>query len=335
MAHLIENMFSVGQTPWHKLGTVLDNPPTIEEALELAGMDWEVSKVPTYFETIQKNSGGGTSCREVETGHFVTVRSDTGKPIGNVGKKYEVLQNRDDFKPFSVITDFGYTLETAGVIDGGKKVWILAKTPKEYMVGDDKILDYILFYTSHDGSSGNCFRDVEIRVVCNNTLTWALSGAKVADYKLRHTSSIKERVGELTASLKKRNGNVKQAISDMNRFVDTPMTPEMLDVYFEAVMPVLKNRHRESVPEMKIWVRNKAKPVYEKLVDLFYNGKGNKGETVWDAYNAVTEYHDSHKKHHTDWVKSTQFGQSSIDKRRAYYVAQRMSQNTSTIVGGA
>ncbi len=65
-----------------------------------------------------------------------------------------------------MIADYGYTLETAGVIDGGKKVWILAKTPEEYQVGEDKILDYILMYTSHDGSSGSCFRDVDIRVVC-------------------------------------------------------------------------------------------------------------------------------------------------------------------------
>ena len=334
MAHLIENMFSVGETPWHRLGTVLDNPPTIEEALELAGMDWEVNKVPTLYEAKLPIKGLPTVGYQ-QTGHFVTVRSDTGKPIGNVGKKYEVLQNRDAFEPFSAITEFGYTLETAGVIDGGKKVWILAKTPKEYLVGDDKILDYILMYTSHDGSSGNCFRDVEIRVVCNNTLTWALNGKKTAEYKLRHTSSIKERVTELTSALKSRQGNIQKAVDDMNRFVDMKMSDEMVDLYFETVMPVLKNRHKESIPEMKIWVRNKTKPVYDKLIQLYKNGQGNRGETLWDAYNAITEYHDHHKKHHTDWVKSTQFGQSSIDKRRAFAIAKKMSQNISTIVGGA
>ncbi len=330
MSHLIETMFYVGETPWHGLGTALDEPPTIEEALELSGLDWQVSKIPTYFEITQKNAGGGTSCRDKETGHFVTVRNDKQSVLGNVGSKYTVLQNSEAFKPFEVILDYGFKLETAGSIDEGKKVWILAKSPEKYKIGDDAIDDYIMIYTSHDGSSGSCFRDVKIRVVCQNTLDASLSNRATAEYKLRHTSSIKERVDTLTNQLRERNGNVKKAIDEMNRFVEVDMTPEMLNLYIESVMPVLKNRHRESVPELGIWTRNKTLPVYEKITDLFYNGKGNKGKTLWDAYNAITEYHDHHKKHNTDWVKSTQFGQSGIDKRRAYQVANQIAKSSKT-----
>jgi len=326
MAHLIENMFYVGDKPWHGLGTALDVPPSnIEEALELAGMNWKVQKIPTTFQLFNGDDLDGRYITK-ETGHFVTVRMDTKEAIGNVGKKYEVLQNYDAFAPFEVIADYGYTLETAGVIDGGKKVWILAKTPEEYQVGEDKILDYILMYTSHDGSSGSCFRDVDIRVVCNNTLTWALDRKSIAEYKLRHTSSIGSRVQELTDNLRTRDGNVVRAIDEMNRFTEIEMTPETLKYYIEAVMPWLKNRHKESIPEMGIFVRNRAKPVYEKITDLFYNGKGNKGKTLWDAYNAITEYHD-HSKNHKDWVKGTQFGASSRDKMNAYFVGAQMVNN--------
>jgi|TARA_B100001094_G_C18184520_1_gene802922 phage/plasmid-like protein (TIGR03299 family) len=334
MSHLIDSMFYVGETPWHGLGTALDKPPTIEEALKLAGLNWNVSKVPTYYEITQNNLGGGTSCRDKETGHFVTIRDDKQSVLGNVGTKYEVLQNQEAFEPFKVILDYGFTLETAGSIDEGKKVWILAKTPEKYLVGDDAVDDYILMYTSHDGSSGSCFRDVYIRVVCNNTLQAGLGRGTSVEYKLRHTSSIHERVNELTTQLKERNGNVKLAMDEMNRMVDVDMTPEMLKLYIESVMPVLKNRHRESVPELGIWVRNKTKPVYDKITDLFYNGKGNKGRTVWDAYNAITEYHDHHKKHQSDWVKSTQFGQSNLDKRRAFLVASQIAKKSaSTQIG--
>jgi len=324
MGHLIENMFYLGETPWHGLGTPLKQVPTIEEALELSGMDFEVKKVPTVY---QMYSDAGDYILK-DTGHFVTIRSDTNNPIGNVGKKYEVLQNRDAFAPFEVIQDYGYKLETAGVIDEGKKVWILAKTPDTFQVGDDMIQGFVLLYTSHDGSSGSCFRDTSVRVVCNNTLTWALGKKGGYEYKLRHTSSINSRMKELTGKLEEHKGNVAQAMDHMNRFVEVDMTPETLKLYIESVMPWLKGRHKESVPELGIFVRNRAKPVYEKITDLFYNGKGNKGRTLWDAYNAITEFHD-HEKNHKDWVKGTQFGASHRDKMNAYRIATAMAEHSS------
>jgi len=326
MAHLIESMFYVGDTPWHGLGKKLDKPPSIREALVAADMDWSVKKEPTFH-----NTGFGIYD---ETGHFVTKREDDNSILGNVGKRYEVLQNSEAFKPFDVMLDHGYTLETAGSIDCGKKVWILAKTPDEFQVGDDKILDYVLLYTSHDGTSGNCFRDVFIRVVCNNTLQASLNGRKTFEYKLRHTQSIKDRIDELVKNIHKRKGNVLEAVNHMNRFLEVDMTPAMVDAYFEAVMPYLTNRDKESIPELGIYTKNKAKPVYEKLVDLFYNGKGNNGKTLWDAYNAITEFHGQHKSHRGDWVKSTQFGKSGLEQRDAFRIASNIALQNSKIISG-
>ena len=128
--------------------------------------------------------------------------------------------------------------------------------------------------------------------------------------------------------MESRKGNVAKAIDKMNRFHDYAMGTTELQYYVEAVMPWLKNRHKESVPEMGIFVRNRAKPVFETITDLFHNGKGNKGRTLWDAYNAITEYHDHHK-NHKDWVKGTQFGASQRDKANAYRIGLAMVENTS------
>ena len=324
MAHLIESMFYLGETPWHGIGTPLKEVPTIEEALELAGMNFEVIKQPSTY----RNPVTGQLC---DTGGFTTVRMDTGEAIGNVGNRYTVLQNRDAFRPYDVLADFGYKLETAGVIDGGKKIWILAKTPENFKVGDDEIRDYVLLYSSHDGSSGSAMRDVDIRVVCN-TPTWALNSKANHEYKLRHTSSIGDKVNELTANIKERKGNVAKAMDQMNRFHDYPLTPQEFEYYLEAVMPVLKNRHNKSIPELGITTRNRTQPVYDTITDLFFNGKGNKGRTLWDGYNAITEYHD-HEKKHNDWVKGTQFGDSYNKKRDAFRIASAMVENApSTLI---
>lgn len=42
-------MFSVGEAPWHRLGTRFEQaPPSAAEAIGAAGLDWEVVKVPLY-----------------------------------------------------------------------------------------------------------------------------------------------------------------------------------------------------------------------------------------------------------------------------------------------
>lgn len=317
MPAFIDTMMYVGEQPWHNQGTRLDRPPTIQEALKLSGLNWTVKKEPTYF---YPNDGVDTK----PTNHFVTVREDTHQVLGHVSEKYGVLQNNEAFQPFEPLIDMGFQLETAGATQHGRRVWILAKSPDAYLAGGDEIEKYVLLYTSHDGSTGSVFRPTGVRVVCQNTIELALSRESKWKYTLKHTSSIKERVKNLTSILEKCDNDFRNAIDDMERFQDVDMTPEMLDLYVETVIPFLKDRDKQSIPEMKIFVRNTAKPVYEKIIDNFYNGRGNNGRTLWDAYNAITEYY-THDKQYKDWVQTTQFGAGYDYKVKAFRVASQIA----------
>ena len=42
MAAEVESMFYVRETPWHGLGTKVQEAPDSKEALRLAGLDWKV-----------------------------------------------------------------------------------------------------------------------------------------------------------------------------------------------------------------------------------------------------------------------------------------------------
>ena len=42
MSHAVESMFYVKETPWHGLGEKREEAPTISEAIEQSGLDWEV-----------------------------------------------------------------------------------------------------------------------------------------------------------------------------------------------------------------------------------------------------------------------------------------------------
>lgn len=337
----IDSMMYLGETPWHREGVKLDNPPTVEEAIQASGLDWRVEKRPTFYlnpltgftentdnaellrKMIRNNRSNEIFGGFLPTKHYVTVRMDNGKVLGNVSEKYEVLQNHDAFMPFRPLVDYGYTFETAGAIQGGKKIWILAKAPKGELVGDDTIQPYILLYTSHDGSTGNNMRDTMVRVVCQNTLDLALNRNANVEYKFKHTQNIKANIKNVANNIEACQGNVALAIDQMNRMNEYPITPSELDTYLETVIPFLKKRNEKSIPELGINVRNTAKPTYEQIVDNFYFGRGNKGKTLWDAYNAITEYY-THDKQYKDWVKSTQFGQAYQYKVDALKVANKM-----------
>ena len=334
MPAYLDSMMYVGDKPWHNEGIQLGDPPTIPEALYTAGLNWEVKKAPTYFHEDHRTDGESyvhSLVKEQQTGYYVTYRTDTKEPLGNVSDRYEILQNKDAFEPFEPLIDNGFKLETAGSVQDGRKVWILAKAPEKYLVGNDKIDRYILMYTSHDGSAGNCMRDTAIRVVCYNTLMWSLEKSSNAEYQFRHTASIREKVLDLKDNLTKSEGNFKKAIDQMNRMREVSFTEELAGLYFEAVIPFLQNRGAKSNKELGIVKRDHATPVFDKLIHNFKEGAGNKGETLWDAYNAVTEYYD-HQKTYKDWVGSTVFGSAGNYKTTAFQTAQRIAEGKSATI---
>src|SRR4051794_13805301 len=72
--------------------------------------------------------------------------------------------------------DYGYTLETAGALDHGRKVWALARTGITDAAdkrGEDEIAAYVLLATSCDKTLATTAAFTSVRVVCQNTLFFA------------------------------------------------------------------------------------------------------------------------------------------------------------------
>jgi phage/plasmid-like protein (TIGR03299 family) len=342
MAHKLMNdnaMFYVGQTPWHGLGEKLEIAPNTEEALKLAKLDWQVYKDETHVNVPMKRiaefpkakylSFMNATQTSVGTKHCCTYRIDQSKKgsekvivLGHVSKRYEVLQNHDAFQPFDeVLLDHGYTYETAGAVCNGEKIWILAKAPDSLKVGNDQIDQYVLLFNSHNGSSGVTMKPTIVRVVCNNTLEFSL-GDSCPKISLRHTVGVKDRLDQMTNALKSVEGDIGKAIEVMHRLMEVEIHSETLDKYLETTFPSLVYRDNQKIsPLTGRKIPDFATPQYKLLINNFYNGKGNHGTTLWDAYNAVTEYVD-HQKTYSNPIKSIGFGWGKTTKERAFKVAR-------------
>ncbi len=189
MAANVESMFSVREKPWHGLGTIVMEAPSSAEALRLAGLDWDVVQEPVY-----------TGLQEPVEGYRANVRGTDRRVLGVVSDRYKVVQNVEAFRFTDELLGKGVRYETAGSLQEGRKVWLLARLPREYIIAGERIRPYLVFSNTHDGSGSVKVAVTPVRVVCNNTLNLALTTAS-RSFSMMHTGDIRGKIEEARDTL--------------------------------------------------------------------------------------------------------------------------------------
>lgn len=225
MAILIENMFYVRELPWHGQGINLDNPPTAEDAIVAAGLNWAVESREIY------NAAG-----EVISGFKANTRYTDDSVLGIVSDKYKIVQNIEAFEFVDSLVGEGLTYETAGSLRGGKTIWLLAKMPQTKILGEE--LDpYICFTNTHDGSGAIRCICTPVRVVCNNTLNFALNSAK-RSWATRHIGAIEGKLVEARETLGLAQIYIEHLQRDAERLADIKITDGQIENIIDFMYPV-------------------------------------------------------------------------------------------------
>ena len=225
MAANVETMFSVREKPWHGLGTIVAEAPSSSEALRLAGLDWEVEQ-----QAIFTKSG-------VVEGFKANVRSTDKKALGVVSDRYKIIQNKDAFAFTDKLLGAGVRYETAGSLQGGKKIWLLATLPKEYIIAGERISPYLVFSNTHDGSGAVRVAITPIRVVCNNTLNLALNTA-TRSFSMVHTGDIRGKVNEAKQTLFMADQYMENLGREFERLRKVKVTDQQIKEYIELLLPI-------------------------------------------------------------------------------------------------
>ncbi len=308
MAHELEivngeaQMFYVGKTPWHNLGKQLDNPPTVREAIYAAGLDWDVSMEKSFRRQEHLN---GFDYYEVPETKFV-VRATDNKVLGTVGNTYKPLQNTEAFEWFQPFLDTKMiTLESAGSLMGGKRIWVLAKVKRDPLIvkADDTIECYILLANSHDGSLAITAGYTPIRVVCNNTLHASVEGKSSKLAKVRHTTGVKQTLDVIRSTMDLVNRTFEMNLETYQYLANRTINGIQFEKYIKTVFEQTSKDDKE--------LSTKFKNQFDRLMMLWTNGKGNDHPSVkytaWTAYNAVTEYlsheagYDENRRYNSLW----------------------------------
>ena len=286
MAHMVETMAYAGEVPWHGLGTKVPADLSPEQMLEVAGLDWEVEKKDLYF----FESDEPDACVEHAPGKQVLVRKSDNTILDFVGDDWNPLQNAEAFEFFNDFVVSGdMSMETAGSLDNGRRVWALAKVHDAFEVfKDDVVENYLLFSNPHKYGMSIDIRMTPIRVVCNNTITLALDLDASRMVKVNHRSVFDgDMVKQTLGVAKEKLATYKEAAQFLAK---KKFKKESLNEYLNRLWPASAAKTEKARKEAKnsnlIVLSRNATQAYD-VMETQPGAEFGRG-TWWSAFNAVT-----------------------------------------------
>lgn len=256
----VETMFYTRVAPWHGLGTCVETALTSEEALEKSGLNWTVNQCPIMTNALAPIPGYKANLRETD-----------GKVLGVVTDRYKVVQNSEAFAFTDALLGEGVCYETAGSLQEGRKIWLLAKLPDRYIIEGEQIEPYLVFSSSHDGNGSIKVAMTPVRVVCQNTLNIAISTAK------RIWTTV--HVGEMAAKLSEAHNTLLLAEkymgklgTEFSRLSKIKLSDNRVNEYIEILLP-MDEEPTEIRSKNIMRIREDLKQRYFDAPDLRHIGK--------------------------------------------------------------
>ena len=261
---------------WEGLGSDVRSAGSANEVCKLAGLDYEV-----------KTEGIFTADGQQIPNMVATRRYDHNVPstvYGVVSNRYTPVQNQTGFEFIDALFNHdGFEVETAGQFDDGKIVWVEAKLPQRNMA-EEKIDPYLVFTNRHDGKGSVRIFLTPVRIICKNTLNYAIKGAQNRTFSVRHTTTAEQRLGVAKETV----NNYFSYLNAMEKVIEHQkrvlLTDNHLDEMINRLLPFDDEEDSTRVKERVMANRDELKRYYNAS-DL--DGVGNNG---FRFINAVSDW---------------------------------------------
>lgn len=304
--------------PWTYQGAVnVENCKTAVEVMSAAGLDWNVAKcelvakMPTHDIYAKEKDAFimGDSMYKICPNAFATYRTDYNIPLGIVKERYTPVQNIEAFTFFDgAIGKDKAIWQTAGFFGNGERVFVSAKLPNTIFVDGDPVENYLVFTTSHDGSSGVKILFTPIRVICENTLNAAIQNT--TNYiSFRHTKSVHSNLDIATEILSICKTRIIDLQERFNLMKKTQMTDNKAQQIFANVIltedeqfRIKQTGHTIGQIITRDWraindsqVSMKKVNTLSEINNYYFAGIGQKEilGTGYGVYNAITGYYSN------------------------------------------
>lgn len=200
-----------------------------------------------------------------------------------VGHKYSVLNDQTFFEILDKVYQGRAVVETAGTLHNGRWIWCLVRRDGYSVRGNDKVETFDLWVNRHDGSGCWELHRTHVRVVCANTFNMAVGNGRDRVIGVAHTPNMPSMIDAALRVLDRAQDREREEVKKLVRMTEIRMRFDEASVAFDTLL---------GIDRAKPDVSPKASNQHAELLNLFERGTGNKGETRFDAFNAVTEYVD-------------------------------------------
>lgn len=329
------------ESAWHNLGQKFNHPLSVEEALKACNADYYVEARPIMpivsdmdiFGGINGMSGEDVEGLIIPT-HKAVMRMDTKEVLGIVGADYQVVQNDIAFRFIDTLCSGNEdtpTIECCGVLGNGERVFITCKFPEDIIINakmDDRIERYLVITTSHDGTGAVKCVICNTRVVCQNTLRFALRHNS-GSISFRHSKNVLNKLDltneenatfvyktlglekeyntyfkaelERLHSLKVTKAQVEEIVANV------ALSDDVLKIYNK----VGKNINHEDIP-------TRSQNLYNGMMTAIHQGVGQdvieSGNGLW-LINGITSFYQNNANYKNDEVKFLSITEGNVARK--------------------
>ncbi len=237
------------------------------------GLDFNISKRALYDGTGNK------------AGYFGLFNDKLGKCIHTVKEGYHVSQNQEVVEMvLQGIAPFGeaLTVQKAGVLNEGRKVFIQLAIEGISRVASDTIKRYITVIDSNDGSTSLSVGIGDLTMSCQNQF-WKFYKK---GNRMRHSASLEQKLKELPLLIETALNKSLSQITIYNKLASNPVSRELANemvnyvLGFDRTSPslVLDEKSARSIEKMNTLYKTIETEMEEK------------GLNLWGLHSGVTKY---------------------------------------------
>ena len=232
-------------------------------------------------------------------------RVDNSQHLGIVKEGYRPIQIEEMLNVIKDASTVIGDIEHTGFAEsrGGRKMVVRSRLLHDIDMDGDVIQPHFYTVIDNTGMGSNKTLPSTIRVTCDNAMHIVNADESLGKLDgVRHADTFNEKIETMVNQIKSNVSNTIRFASDARKLRGQKFDRNQMTKLVQTLIPV---EEEESV---------KRQTKREKIVDLFSSGRGNSGESKWDALNAITEFETHSGKQSTEkFIRS--FSKNTLSAR--------------------